>query len=336
MAFKFPFTNYHELNLTWVLDQLKSLFEQSEENVTTIETYENRLIAVETELPTVSETASEASRAAAAAGSSAQTATQKADTAQENAVQAQGMAGTARQEAEAAQTAANEATQAAQQAQATAQNFDGRITQAENDASQALEASRSFENRVQSAITTANNANQTATNAQGIAMRADQNAGAALDKIGDLSQLTTTAKNNLVVAINEAAQSGGAGAVTSVNGKTGAVVLNASDIEYNNTTVETALDGKQDKINYINVSQSALTLNPATDNTMYLCGTLTELIITAPTTGIFAVRFTSGTTPTVITLNNIIMPDDWPAALDASAVYEINVLDGLGVWQTWV
>lgn len=246
MAFKFPFTNYHELNLTWILDQLKSLFEQSKENITTIETYEGRLSTVEAELPVVAETASEASRAAAAAGTLAQTAKTTADTAQNNAIQAQGLAGTARQEAQAAQTAANEATQAAQQAQATALNFDGRITQAENDASQALEASRSFENRVQSAITTANNANQTATNAQGIAMRADQNAGAALDKIGDLSQLTTTAKNNLVAAINEAAQSGGGGggggAVSSVNGKTGAVVLDAGDIDYDSGTVEDELD----------------------------------------------------------------------------------------------
>lgn len=282
MAFKFPFTNYHELNLTWVLDQLKSLFEKSEENVTTIETYDGRLSAVEGELPVVAETASEASRAAAAAGTLAQTAKTTADTAQNNAIQAQGLAGTARQEAQAAQTSANEATQAAQQAQATAQNFDGRITQAENDASRALEASRSFENRVQSAITTANNANQTATNAQGIAIRADQNAGAALDKIGDLSDLTTEAKQNLVAAINEAAASGGGGGggttnynsltnkpkinghtlsgnqtaeqlglarssdiptvqVQSVNGKTGAVVLSASDIGYNSSNVAAKL-----------------------------------------------------------------------------------------------
>ena len=290
MAFKFPFTNYHELNLTWVLDQLKSLFEKSEENVTTIETYDGRLSAVEGELPVVAETASEASRAAAAAGTLAQTAKTTADTAQNNAIQAQGLAGTARQEAQAAQTSANEATQAAQQAQATAQNFDGRITQAENDASQALEASRSFENRVQSAITTANNANQTATNAQGIAMRADQNAGAALDKIGDLSDLTTEAKQNLVAAINEAAASGGGGGggttnynsltnkpqinghtlsgnqtaqqlglaassdipsvpVQSVNGKTGTVVLSASDIGYNSRTVAAELSSlDSDKI----------------------------------------------------------------------------------------
>lgn len=381
MAFKFPFTNYHELNLTWVLDQLKSLFEKSEENVTTIETYDGRLSAVEGELPVVAETASEASRAAAAAGTLAQTAKTTADTAQNNAIQAQGLAGTARQEAQVAQTAANEATQAAQQAQATAQNFDGRITQAENDASQALEASRSFENRVQSAITTANNANQTATNAQGIAMRADQNAGTALDKIGDLSDLTTEAKQNLVAAINEAAASGGGGGggttnynsltnkpqinghtlsgnqtaeqlglarrsdipsvpVQSVNGKTGAVVLSASDIGYNSSNVAaklSALDtGKEDKTTYQNVSGSTLTLNPAADNTMYLCGELTELTVTAPANGIFGIRFTSGTTPTIVSFTGITMPDDWPATLNASTIYEINVLNGLGVWQSWI
>lgn len=183
MAFKFPFTNYHELNLTWVLDQLKKLFEESAENVTVIKNYNGRLTAVETEMPLVSETAQGASQTAANAASLAQTAKSTADTAQENAIQAQGLAGQARQEAQAAQNAADAATQAAQQAQSVAQNFDGRITEAQNNAAEALEASRSFENRVQAAITTANNAAQTATNAQGIATRADQNAASALDTL---------------------------------------------------------------------------------------------------------------------------------------------------------
>lgn len=259
MSFKFPFTNYHELNLTWILDQLKKLFEDSAENVSVIQNYDGRLTAVETELPTVSENASEASRTAAAAASLAQTAKATADTAQENAIQAQRAVGTAQNTAERAQTAANAATQAAQQAQATAQNFDGRITQAENDASQALEASRSFENRVQSAITTANNAARTATDAQGVAQNANQNAAAALDKIGDLSQLDTTAKQNLVVAINEINEAlESAGAVDSVNGKTGAVVLDAGDIDYNTTTVEDKLNDLTSDINILNNSVSAI------------------------------------------------------------------------------
>lgn len=243
MAFKFPFTNYHELNLTWVLDKLKELFEETAENVSVIQNYDGRLTAVETELPTVSETASEASRAASAAGTLAQTAKATADTAQENAIQAQTLAGTARQEAQTAAQEAAAATQAAQQAQATAQNFDGRITQAENDSSQALEASRSFENRVQAAINTANNAASTATNAQGIATNANQNAAAALDRIGNLSALETVNKTTLVAAINEVLATGGK--VQSVNGETGAVVLTSEDIDYNDTTVKNALDGKQ-------------------------------------------------------------------------------------------
>lgn len=183
MSFKFPFTNYHELNLTWVLEQLKQLFTQSAENVAVIENYDERLTAVETELPTVAETSQNAAQTAAAASTVAQTAQATANAAQENAIQAQSIAGYARQEAQQAQTAADAASQAAQQAQATAQNFDGRITQAQNDAAAALQASQSFENRVQAAITTANNAAQTATDAQGIAMRADQNAALALDTL---------------------------------------------------------------------------------------------------------------------------------------------------------
>lgn len=284
MSFKFPFTNYHELNLTWVLDQLKKLFEESAENVTTIQNYDGRLTAVETELPTVSETASEASRSAAAAGTLAQSAKATADSAQKNAVQAQSLAGTARQEAQAAQRAADAATQAAQQAQATAQNFDGRITQAENDASQALEASRSFENRVQSAITTANNAARTATDAQGVAQNANQNAAAALDKIGNLSDLTTEATQNLVAAINEIAQSGGgggSGAVTSVNGKTGQVVLTAEDIGYNNTTVADELNDIDDKIFNFNIGND-LFITKEVQSDRPITKESTPIMLTAP------------------------------------------------------
>lgn len=110
--------------------------------------------------------------------------------------------------------------------------------------------------------------------------------------------------------------------------------------------LDTKYSGKQDKTVYQTVSGTTLTLAPAVDNTMYLCGELTELTVTAPASGIFGIRFTSGSTPTVYTFNGIKMPDDWPkttegndtisGTLDANTTYEINVLNGFGVWQSWI
>lgn len=59
--------------------------------------------------------------------------------------------------------------------------------------------------------------------------------------IGDLTQLQTTAKNNLVDAINEAAQSGGGGG----GGGT------ASSITFNDSIAQTGTNNVQDAIDYI-------------------------------------------------------------------------------------
>lgn len=68
------------------------------------------------------------------------------------------------------------------------------------------------------------------------------------------------------------------------------------------------------------------------DNTMYMCGELTELTFTAPAVGITGIRFTSGTTPTVLTISGVTawMFDFDPTSLEASTTYEINVLNGVG------
>ena len=70
----------------------------------------------------------------------------------------------------------------------------------------------------------------------------------------------------------------------------------------------------------------------------YVCGELAELTFTPPASGLTAIRFTSGTTPTVISLlptNDVKMPDDWTGTLDASQVYEINFEDRLGLVAQW-
>lgn len=71
------------------------------------------------------------------------------------------------------------------------------------------------------------------------------------------------------------------------------------------------------------------------DNTFYVCGELTELTFTAPSVGITMIRFTSGTTPTVLTVNGVTswMFDNDPTTdpLEANKTYDINVLNGVGV-----
>lgn len=91
------------------------------------------------------------------------------------------------------------------------------------------------------------------------------------------------------------------------------------------------LSYKADKTNYVTLSGTIITQTGA-DNTMYLCGELAELTFTAPATGITAIRFTSGSTPTVITLTGITMPDDWTGACEANKRYDICVLNGDGLF----
>lgn len=138
MAFKFPFTNYHELNLTWVLDKLKELFEASARNVEEIETYNDRLSEVETELPVAVETAQEASQTAANAASLANTAKGIAENAHDAAISASSQAGNARSIANNAKDNADTAINVAQGARNTAENAQGTAEQALTKSESAL------------------------------------------------------------------------------------------------------------------------------------------------------------------------------------------------------
>jgi hypothetical protein len=76
----------------------------------------------------------------------------------------------------------------------------------------------------------------------------------------------------------------------------------------------------------------------ATANTRYICGTVTTLTFTPSQSGICDVRFTSGSTATVLTVPSTVLWPDWfdPTALEANTVYEINIMDGkYGAVATW-
>lgn len=92
-----------------------------------------------------------------------------------------------------------------------------------------------------------------------------------------------------------------------------------------------AIDQKQDATSYVTLSGTIVTQTGA-DNTMYLCGELAELTFTAPATGITAIRFSSGTTPTVATFSGVTWLNGFdPSAIESSKTYEVNILNGLGV-----
>ena len=74
----------------------------------------------------------------------------------------------------------------------------------------------------------------------------------------------------------------------------------------------------------------------------YVCGEVLTLNITVPSTGIIDIIFTSGSSPTVLTITPPTgMTMKWvnnfdPAILEANATYEINIMDGyLGVVGKW-
>lgn len=93
-----------------------------------------------------------------------------------------------------------------------------------------------------------------------------------------------------------------------------------------------------------NVSGSTPTIT-GVDNHRYVCGEVATLTIAPPATGCIDVVFESGSTATVLTVTPptgvtaVLWPDGFdPTSLDASTIYEINILDGklaeVGKWAT--
>ena len=76
----------------------------------------------------------------------------------------------------------------------------------------------------------------------------------------------------------------------------------------------------------------------AVENTRYVCGEVTSLNFTPAASGICIVRFTSGSTVTVLTLPSTIKFPEWfdPTTLEANTIYEICITDGVyGAVMSW-
>lgn len=73
-------------------------------------------------------------------------------------------------------------------------------------------------------------------------------------------------------------------------------------------------------------------------NHRYLCGTVTEITITPPQSGIIDVMFTAGSGCVLNLPNTVVLPSwfDPSTDLEQGNVYEINIMDGVyGVVAEW-
>lgn len=129
--------------------------------------------------------------------------------------------------------------------------------------------------------------------------------------------------------------------ITDKNGTTTATVSDGAKGDQGDDYVLTAQD-KADIAALVTpepVTVSGSTPNiTAAANTRYICGTVSTLTFTPSATGICDVQFTSGSTPTVLTVPSTVLWPDWfdPTALEANTVYEINIMDGeYGAVAAW-
>lgn len=109
---------------------------------------------------------------------------------------------------------------------------------------------------------------------------------------------------------------GGGGFVTSVNGKTGAVMLTAADV------------GAAESETVVEVSGTTPTITPAT-NTIYNCGEVASLTISnPPATGKYSIVFFSGATPTTtVGIENFVT--------EANKRYKITVENNYATYDLW-
>lgn len=84
----------------------------------------------------------------------------------------------------------------------------------------------------------------------------------------------------------------------------------------------------------VNISESNPVIT-ATSNTQYICGEVATLSFTPSQTGICDVIFTSGNTPTVLTLPNTVKMPEW-FIIEENKTYEINISNGVyGAVMSW-
>lgn len=120
----------------------------------------------------------------------------------------------------------------------------------------------------------------------------------------------------------------------------GSIVMNGVTYTYSDSDVYVTPTDEADIAAMLNdmiveqVVGSDVTIQ-AKANTRYICGEVTNLTFTPPSAGTCDVIFTSGSTPTVVTLPSTVKMPEW-YAIAANRTYEINISKGVyGVVTSW-
>lgn len=135
--------------------------------------------------------------------------------------------------------------------------------------------------------------------------------------------------------------------VTSVNGQTGAVTVTVptktSDLQNDSGYITSApvssVNGRTGAVTglaeawTIENKTSADTSVTLQTGKFYVFPEMATLTVTVTAVGMYAFRFTSGTTATVLTVTGATMPDSF--TVEASKVYEVNVYQGYAVVSSW-
>ena len=83
------------------------------------------------------------------------------------------------------------------------------------------------------------------------------------------------------------------------------------------------------------VSGSTVSITGA-PNTRYVCGEVSSISITPPSSGTIEVYFTSGTSPAILTLPNTVKMPEWWIDVEANYTYLISITDGVyGAVMLW-
>ena len=146
---------------------------------------------------------------------------------------------------------------------------------------------------------------------------------------GDTSLTPKDREEILLQNIAEAVSQGGGGGSVTVD----SALSGSSENPVQNKVINIALAGKANNPTKTTVSGATPSITAA-DNTIYTCGEVSTLTVTAAANIEFVVIFTSGSTATTLTMDqNVVMPDSFSVAQNTR--YEISVSNGYAVVAKW-